>query len=139
MRPGTEPRLRVLVVDDETAILLSTRYLLETFGHQVESTTDPSAVLDLLRAFQPDVLLQDVRMPGLDLPALVRSVRAEPGFEQTPIVLFSAGMNLQEVSEEVQADALVEKPFQPAELLGALHGAVAARAPARPAEAVPSR
>jgi two-component system, OmpR family, phosphate regulon response regulator PhoB len=124
MRSG--PRLKVLVVDDEAAILLSTAYLLETFGHEVVRTADPRQVLDLVRAFRPDVVLQDVRMPGLDLSGLVRSLRAEPGLARTPIVLFSASMNLDEVREEVQADAVLEKPFQPAELLRTLDDVVTA-------------
>jgi CheY-like chemotaxis protein len=123
---------KVLVVDDEPSVLLSTSLLLSDLGHAVVTTTQANDVLSTMRRERPDVLLQDVRMPGLDLPALMRQVRADPDVGGTPIVLFSASMNLLEVQGEVGADGVLEKPFRPDDLLAAIESVV----PPPPAKAV---
>lgn len=108
------PRAKVLVVDDEKPILQSTCMILETMGFEVLATSDPAEVPVLAARERPDVLLQDVRMPGLDLPSLVRRLRQEG--HKMRIVLFSAAMDLDLVAEDLAVDAFIEKPFTPMDL-----------------------
>ena len=118
------PTVRILVVDDEPSILQSTAMLLQELGFEASTLSDATRILDTLRAGRPDVLLQDVRMPGLDLGALFAAVRADPAIARTRILLFSASMDLDEVADGLGAHDKLEKPFRPAELARAIQLAI---------------
>jgi CheY-like chemotaxis protein len=115
---------RILVVDDEVSILRSTQLLLEDMGFEVLTTSDHANVMEIARREQPDLLLQDVRMPGLDLDKLVQSLRAEPRLRKIPILLFSASMDLGETAQRVGAEGVLDKPFKPNEVLDAVRTAL---------------
>lgn len=118
----------ILVVDDEPGILESTRLLLSDLGFDVTTTSEHSRVLSLIVENRIDVLLQDLRMPGLDVDALVESIRADPETAGTRIVLFSASMDLGDVRDRLAVDGLLEKPFRPDELFDCVMGVIGARA-----------
>lgn len=118
MRPSGS--LKVLIVDDEPSVLASTAMLLEDRGFVVVKLADASAVLDTMRRERPDALLQDVRMPGLDVDALVDAVRRQPDLRHTPVILFSASLDLEERAEKLGVDVVLEKPFRPDDLVAAL-------------------
>lgn len=115
---------KVLMVDDEPSILHSTGLLLQALGFQVVTTADPKEVLPMLRRERPEVLLQDVRMPGLDIDALLQSIRKDPEVGATPVILFSASMDIFEVQDRVGATGFLEKPFRPTEVAQAIQDAV---------------
>lgn len=117
---------KILVVDDEVSILRSTQLLLLDMGFEVATCSDQSKILDAVREERPDLLLQDVRMPGLDLDRLVNTLRSEPEFRSLPILLFSASMDLDEIQERVGASGVLEKPFKPMEIVQAIQVAMAA-------------
>lgn len=117
---------KILVVDDEASILRSTQLLLMDMGFEVATCADQAQVLDSIRREKPDLLLQDVRMPGLDLERLVGAIRADPLFSKLPILLFSASMDLDEIQERVGAAGILEKPFKPVEIVHAIQVAMTA-------------
>ncbi len=114
---------KILVVDDEVSILRSTQLLLMDMGFEVVTCAEQSHVLDTLRKERPDLLLQDVRMPGLDLDRLVRAIRQDTLLSRLPILLFSASMDLDEIQERVGASGILEKPFKPTEIVQAIAAA----------------
>jgi len=78
---------RVLIVDDEPAVLRSLERLLSREGFTVRATTRCSEALDMLDQFEPDVVIADFRMPEMDgrqLLAIIRGRRVEP---MTPSLL----------------------------------------------------
>jgi two-component system response regulator ChvI len=117
---------KILVVDDEVSILRSTQLLLEDMGFEVITTSDHTQVVDIARKERPDLVLQDVRMPGLDLDKLVSSLRSESTLRSLPILLFSASMDLGETAQRVGAEGVLDKPFKPREVLDAVKSALAA-------------
>jgi CheY-like chemotaxis protein len=119
---------KILVVDDEVSILRSTELLLMDMGFEVVTTSDHTTVVDMARKEKPDLLLQDVRMPGLDLDKLVASLRSEPSLKHIPILLFSASMDLGETAVRVGAEGVLDKPFKPNEVLDAVKSALSAPA-----------
>jgi CheY-like chemotaxis protein len=119
---------RILVVDDNEDILDSTASLLQLRGHTVETLLRAGEVLDALRRDPPDLLLQDCHMPGLDLPALIRSIRAQPGLRDLSILLFTASTDAGELWSAVGANGLVWKPFEAAELQRAIDKCLAGKA-----------
>ncbi|MFO1535751.1 MAG: response regulator [Thermoplasmatota archaeon] len=118
---------RILVVDDNEDILESTASLLQLRGHAVETLLRAGEVLDALRRDPPDILLQDCHMPGLDLPALLRSIRAQPRLRSLPILLFTASTDAAELWRTLGADGLIWKPFEAAELQRAIDKCLASR------------
>lgn len=113
---------RVLIVDDERAILHSTALLLNDLGHETATLDRASEIDNTLEAFLPDVLVQDVRMPGLDIEILIRRLRTHARWATLPVVLFTAGLEAVEIAEELGVP-VIEKPFRPSELEEAISAA----------------
>lgn len=115
----------VLIADDEPSILRSTALLLEDMGFKVSTCDAAAGILEMLRIHRPDLLLQDVRMPGLDLERLIVQIRADDTLVPVPrIVLFTASMNTDEVRERVGLRWVLEKPFKPHEMVDMLNRAL---------------
>ena len=104
---------RILLVDDDRDIVKSTAQLLEAFGYEVTVCVEADRVIETMRSHRPDIVLHDVRMPGLDLRAQVCSIRDDPDIARVPIVLFTAVLSAKELAVEVGADDAIEKPFEP--------------------------
>ncbi|HVH14478.1 MAG TPA: response regulator [Candidatus Angelobacter sp.] len=102
---------RILLVDDDRDIVKSTAQLLQAFGYDVTVCVDADRVIETMHSHRPDVVLHDVRMPGLDLRAQVRAIRDDPDITRVPIVLFTAVLSAKELAVEVGADDAIEKPF----------------------------
>jgi CheY-like chemotaxis protein len=77
-RPAAARGRRVLVVEDSADARQSLRLLLEMAGHEVEACEDGPSGLARLRAFQPDVALIDLGLPGMDGYAVAREARGRP-------------------------------------------------------------
>src|SRR3954453_18237037 len=76
---GEVRKRRVLVVDDNRDIALSSSRLLVLHGHEVAVAFDGLRALEVAREFRPDVALLDVGLPGIDGYELARRLRAEYG------------------------------------------------------------
>ena len=112
-------RRRILLVDDNQDTVQSLARLLSLRGHEVATAFDGVAALKLAQEFQPDFLLLDIGLPGLDGYEVARRLRAE-GFARMPIIAISgyaqerdrirsreAGFNYH-FAKPVDFDALVE-------------------------------
>lgn len=119
-RPAAYVARKVLVVDDEVSILRSTTSLLEDMGFEVVATNDAREILPMALRERPDIILQDVRMPGLDFDSTVTRIRRQPELSNTQLVIFTAGMDADEIAERVGIARILEKPFAPDDLLAAL-------------------
>ncbi|HSY22870.1 MAG TPA: sigma-54 dependent transcriptional regulator [Polyangiaceae bacterium] len=114
---------RVLVVDDEENIRLVLRTLLKKHGYEVEVAEEGEGALRALDAFDPDVILTDVRMPrmgGLDLLAALKAKQ-----HTATVIVMSAYGNVDLAIEAMKAGAYdyVSKPFKPDEIVLALRKA----------------
>jgi CheY-like chemotaxis protein len=120
--------LDVLVADDEPDVRLIARVVLTAAGFEVrEVDSGEAALAELFDGRSPDVLLLDVRMPGLDGWEVLRRIRADPGLEHLPVVVFTADMGSRSEAPSVlrRGDVLITKPFQADDLLRAVQAAVA--------------
>ena len=70
--------MRVLLVDDNAALRMLLRTTFEVFDIDVEEADSAEAASEAIRSFQPDVLVLDVRMPGMDGLEVCRRVKADP-------------------------------------------------------------
>ena len=109
--PAPRPAV-VLVVDDEIEVLIATRRILASYGYSVLEAAGGEEALQLARenAHRIDVVLTDVRMPGLDGPSLVaRLVDVIP----TLRVVYMSGYTEEVLEEKLPASGLafLSKPF----------------------------
>lgn len=109
---------RLLVVDDEAAILDALQDVLTLEGYAVTTALNGAEGLRRLGEARPDLLLLDLMMPVMDGRELLRRVRQDPELKTLPVVLMSAGR----ISEEERraATATLAKPFELEELLATL-------------------
>ncbi len=108
----------VLVVDDEPDIRLLVRLMLETAGHEVTEAATGEAALAAVAERRPDLLLLDIRLPGMDGWEVLRKLRAEDD-DRLPIVIMSAHsseLTLERASRLGSDDYLI-KPFSQEEIL----------------------
>ena len=116
---------RVLVVDDDPAILELLEAALRAEGYAVETAPDAGTALDRLWAAwdaQPDVILLDLRLPAVDGKAFAELYRALP-VRHAPLVLLSGLPEAADVAPEIGARDVLRKPFALDELLERLRRA----------------
>jgi two-component system KDP operon response regulator KdpE len=107
---------RILVVDDEPKYVWAIRTNLEARGYGVLTAGDGHSGLELAASQEPDLILLDVRMPGLDGYELCRRIRE---FSTAPIIMLTA---LADEANKIKgldagADDYVTKPFSAEELM----------------------
>jgi len=107
---------KILVVDDEISLQETLAYNLNKQGYDVKTTGDGNAVLDLAREWEPDMIILDVMLPGLDGFEVCRILRQEM---TTPVLMLTARDDEIDrvVGLEVGADDYLVKPFSMRELL----------------------
>jgi two-component system KDP operon response regulator KdpE len=128
--------IRVLLVDDESAIRRALRPPLAELGFQVVEASRGEEALQLLRSGPVDVVLLDVNMPGIGGVETLRRIRAVA--PRLPVIMLTVRDAEEEKVEalELGADDYVTKPFSTRELIARLRAAVRrVKAPARPEDA----
>jgi DNA-binding response OmpR family regulator len=101
---------RVLVIDDDEAILRLLRLSMASDGLQVATARDGTAGLERLDTDKFDVIVLDLQMPGMDGRAFYREMLSR-GYE-APVVILSA-YGAEKAKRELGAAAAVAKPFDP--------------------------
>jgi putative two-component system response regulator len=114
MRDKRLSSARILIVDDEKAYVQLLQRFLESAGYSdLRSTTDPHEVLDLVREFDPDLILLDLRMPDLDGIAVMQQLEPYTSRFYLPILVLTG-----DITEEAKRRSLsggakdfLNKPF----------------------------
>nr|WP_299243835.1 diguanylate cyclase [uncultured Halomonas sp.] len=91
LRPDRLASLRIMMVDDDEALLDHYQSILENAGFSVMTLSRPDDVLSAMERFVPDILVLDVQMPQCKGPELAQVVRYHPRWLQVSIVYLSAG------------------------------------------------
>jgi len=106
---------KILVVEDDRTLLETLEYNLARQEYEVLKATDGPSALRVARRDQPDLVVLDLMLPGLDGLEVCKRIRSE---RNTPIIILSArGEELDKVlGLELGADDYVTKPFSPREL-----------------------
>lgn len=113
---------RVLIVDDEDAIREIAQLSMEVVGgHRATGVSSGAEALDRVAADRPDAILLDVMMPGLDGPATVARLQADPRTRDIDVVLLTAKVrpsDLARVDMLPGVAGVIAKPFDPMTLPG---------------------
>ena len=107
---------RILIVDDEPNLVVLLSNYLSREGYDIATASDGPAALELARTFDPDLILLDIMLPGMDGIEVCRQVRR---FSSAYILMLTA--RAEEVDKliglAVGADDYVTKPFSPREIV----------------------
>ena len=109
---------RVLVIDDEAPIRLLCRVNLEAEGMEVLEAADGPSGLDAARTENPDVILLDVMMPGLDGWRVAEALLEDPATSDIPIIFLTARAEFKDRARGLDIGGVdyVTKPFNPLDL-----------------------
>ena len=115
---------RVLVIDDEAPIRLLCRVNLEAEGMEVLEASDGPTGLEKARNEEPDVILLDVMMPGIDGWQVAEELLEDERTSRIPIVFLTARAELRDRARGLDVGGIdyVTKPFNPIELAPLVRG-----------------
>ena len=104
---------KILIVDDDRAFRLSTAALLRADGYDVDAVADGAAAAEALRASRHDLVVLDLRMPGVDGLGVVEALRLWG--ERVPILMISGFGTVESAVKALHlgADDFLTKPVEP--------------------------
>ena len=118
MTDGTGAGTRVLVVDDQPANVRLLEAILAPRGYDVASASSGEEALAMIAASEPDLVLLDIVMPGMDGYQVCRTIRERTETAYLPVVMVTASGDEQKVKAlEAGADDFLTKPINQSELL----------------------
>ena len=112
----------VLVVEDEVDLLFTIALSLELDGYRVLKAASGEEALGVVEQERPDVVVLDIRLPGIDGWEVIDRLQGMGRFPATPVVLLSAQVDAATAARAVEmgCHAHLAKPFSTAELSGVL-------------------
>src|SRR5436305_2346348 len=113
---------RIYVIDDDEDLLHVVKSLLLKKGFNVSTFTDWRVANEAIRNFEPQLILLDVFLPGVDGLDICRKLKAAPLTRHIPILLFSAYPKIAETAiHDYGADDFISKPFEVNDLVRKVH------------------
>jgi serine phosphatase RsbU (regulator of sigma subunit) len=118
-RPGAGDTADILIVDDNPTNLQLLSETLGERGYRVRAVTSGARALESVAAEPPDLILLDIRMPGMDGFEVCRQLKRDPRMQETPVLFISA---LDDLADKVSAFSAggvdyITKPFHVEEVL----------------------
>lgn len=117
MKPNPDKMKKVLIVDDNKDIVWVVETILKRYGFEVMSTLRGEEVLTKAKNFNPQLILLDVFLSGVDGIEICNSLKTIPETRDIPIIMFSAHTNRHDVMKFCEADDFLPKPFDANELV----------------------
>ena len=123
---------RVLIVEDDRISQKMVRDALRAAGYETDEVHSGELALQKVAESKPDLIVMDVRLPGIDGLETTRRLKANPGTAAIPIVAVTAHAMPEDESliREAGCDAYMPKPFRFSALLGVVRDLLASRRPA---------
>ena len=110
---------KILVIEDEADILEVITYNLEREGHKVISCRNGEQGLSRIRTDNPDLVILDLMLPGMDGVEVCRQVKSDPVTRAIPVIMVTAKAEESDIvlGLGIGADDYITKPFSPKELV----------------------
>jgi CheY-like chemotaxis protein len=117
-RPGEDTtRTRLLLVDDEPDLLCTLSEILQEYGYAVVSTWDGEEAVEIASVFEPNVVVTDYCLPGMDGVTTIRRMREDtPNLRAILVSGFISNATRHRAQAE-HVDRILEKPLSVSELL----------------------
>jgi two-component system chemotaxis response regulator CheY len=116
---GPRAPKRILTIDDSKTMRDMLRFTLVDAGYDVLQAVDGQDGLDVLRKERVDVVITDINMPKLDGYGVIRHLRADAGYDDTPILVLSTecDQKTKDIGRDAGATGWLVKPFDPDQLV----------------------
>ncbi len=124
---------RVLLIDDDQAISAALTVRLRAAGHEIILAADGTSGIQRAEDHFPDVILLDIRMPGIDGYEVCRRLKANPQLSDIPVIFVSANATESTAQQayEVGGWSFISKPYEPAAVLAVIESAGSDSGPER--------
>jgi two-component system, OmpR family, alkaline phosphatase synthesis response regulator PhoP len=111
---------KILVVDDETKLVMAIRIRLEQAGYEVLAAYDGQEGLEKAKKEKPDLIVLDLMLPKMDGYKVCGLLKTDTRYNKIPVIMFTARAQESDkkMGEEAGADAYITKPFEHQVLLG---------------------
>ncbi|MBI4864061.1 MAG: PAS domain S-box protein [Candidatus Riflebacteria bacterium] len=128
LEPAQGP-FRVLITDDRKENRDLLRLLLSGVGFETREASDGAAAIAVFEEWSPQVILMDLRMPGMDGYEAMRRLKATPAGRQAQVLAITAGAfdHSRQAAKEAGADGYISKPFMAEDVLTTLGDRIGAR------------
>lgn len=108
---------RILIADDDPGIVDAVEMLLSFYNYEVSSTYDGNEVADIVTQLNPDLILLDIWMSGVDGRDICRKLKDNAQTCSVPVLMISASKDIASSALEAGANGFVAKPFDMQQLI----------------------
>ena len=110
---------KILVADDDAAIVDAIQLILEDAGYSVVTTMNGEDLIKMKNNF-PNLILLDIWMSGHDGNAICEQLKDQIATQHIPIIMISANKDTAQIAQKAGADDFITKPFELLDLLGVI-------------------
>lgn len=103
---------RILIIEDDPAIVEITTITLRDEGYDVHSTKDPDKIYTYIKSIMPDLILLDINLWGLNGKIVCNYIKSYEALKHIPVIVMSASENIEQITKDCGADGLIKKPFE---------------------------
>ncbi|MFD2145694.1 response regulator [Mucilaginibacter antarcticus] len=115
---------RILILDDNQDILEIVHETLAYEKFDVKSTSNGEDVMPLVAEFNPNLVILDYRVAGINGGDLCKQIKCHPQYKDIPVIIFSAYINHDDELMGYGCDAIINKPFDLTELVDKVNGLI---------------
>jgi DNA-binding response OmpR family regulator len=108
---------KILLYEDDPDTTVLLKMLLTSRGFELVNYDEVDNYKNDILASQPQVILMDLRIPSLGGAKVTSFIKADEQLNKIPVILYSADLQVEQIGQEVNADAIVKKPFDIHELI----------------------
>ncbi|MDH3721245.1 MAG: hypothetical protein C0611_14735 [Desulfobacteraceae bacterium] len=118
--------LKILVADDSATVRHLILKFLEEEDYEIVTTTDSANVVDLIDEINPDLVISDIMMPGMDGYTFVRHIRREKTRESLPVIIMSTKSKetMEDLFVSYDISGYLQKPFVKEQLVALIEKAL---------------
>ncbi len=106
----------ILIFDDDVEILLVCKLILERQNYIVETRANCDNIIQVINEVKPGIVLMDLWIPPIGGQSALHLMKNDGATQHIPAILFSANADIQEISEQINANGFLRKPFEITEL-----------------------
>ncbi|MDD5288970.1 MAG: response regulator [Dehalococcoidales bacterium] len=116
---------KILIIDNEPSLRKIIQTNLNASGYSASVAQDGEEGLKLAKSLQPDLILLDIKMPGMSGWDVLTTLHASPKLEHIPVIIMTAFLrDTEETRARKMVAGFMEKPFSVADLLGTVKKAL---------------
>jgi DNA-binding response OmpR family regulator len=117
---------KILIADDSATVRHLINEFLDGEGYKIVTTSDSANVVDLIDEINPDLVISDIMMPGMDGYTFLRHIRKEKTRESLPVIMMSTKKKetMEDLFVSYGISGYLQKPFEKEQLVALIKKAL---------------